>query len=207
MKASRLCGSLRRTMTARSSRLNVQCWTSRVSSSGSASNAARCSPTGRSDAASGQALAGAVQQIRARVPSRVERGILKVRQRTSEPVEFPHDQRVARVQIVKARFQAGSVVARAGYLSLYRDGDDRRRPRPARRARDRLSFDRRSTTPAYIRPACTTNPRRMFSHMLSKRQGLSTVMDRGGCSSAKAHVGVSPIMCLPSRVRCPYGRE
>ncbi|KWW73477.1 hypothetical protein AWN61_05430 [Enterococcus faecium] len=40
----------------------------------------------------------------------------QVRQRASEPVELPHDQCVARVQIVEAGFQAWSVVARAGCL-------------------------------------------------------------------------------------------
>ena len=40
----------------------------------------------------------------------------QVRQRAPEPVELPHDQRVARVQIVEAGFQARSIVARAGCL-------------------------------------------------------------------------------------------
>src|SRR3546814_21200575 len=39
---------------------------------------------------------------------------------------------------------------------------DRHPPRPERRAEDRQFGDHRPMTPAYIRPACTTNPQNHF---------------------------------------------
>src|SRR3546814_1030590 len=44
----------------------------------------------------------------------------------------------------------------------YANYADRHPPRPERRAEDRQFGDHRPMTPAYIRPACTTNPQNHF---------------------------------------------
>src|SRR3982750_4133690 len=80
----------------------------------------------------------------------------------------------------------------------YRYGGDvgRRRLRPARRAEDRPFGDHRPTTPAYIRPTCTTNPRKHVLTHCIKATGFVERYARRGIWFAKAKAGGCRLSCV-----------